>query len=128
MNLTIQYNLPFISIQAGYCGLSVDISHILVDTGSATTILNADILSTIGVKPEANDTTAKIVGIGGEESVYQKVIDFIKVEDKVMTDFKIEVGLMDYGFEINGILGMNFLMKANAIIDLHRKICHFKHL
>jgi predicted aspartyl protease len=98
-----------------------------VDTGSATTILSADILSTIGVKPEANDTTAQIVGIGGEESVFQKTIDYIRVEDKVTKDFKIDVGLMDYGFEINGILGMNFLMKANAIIDLHGKTCHFKH-
>jgi len=25
---------------------------------------------------------------------------------------------MDYGFEINGILGMDFLMKAGAVIDL----------
>ncbi len=125
MDLIIQYNLPFISIQVGYCSLSIDISNILVDTGSATTILNADILSNIGVKPEANDTTAQIVGIGGEESVYHKVIDFIKVGDKVITDFKIDVGLLDYGFEINGILGMDFLMKANAIIDLHRKIILF---
>ncbi|QTA89570.1 retropepsin-like aspartic protease [Desulfonema magnum] len=125
MNLIIQYNLPFISIQAGYRSLSIEISNILVDTGSATTILNADILSTIGVKPEADDTTAQIVGIGGEESVYNKVMEFIKVEDKVITDFKIDVGLLDYGFEINGILGMDFLMKASAIIDLHRKIILF---
>ncbi|MDM8553838.1 retropepsin-like aspartic protease [Desulfococcaceae bacterium HSG7] len=125
MNLIIQYNLPFTSIQAGYCSLSIDISNILVDTGSATTILNADILSTIGVKPEANDTTAQIVGIGGEESVYHKIIDFIKVEDKVITDFKIDVGLLDYGFEINGILGMDFLMKAKAIIDLRSNVLLF---
>ncbi len=112
MNLIIQYNLPLTPIQAGYRSLSIDIPNILLDTGSATTILNADILSTIGVKPEANDTTAQIVGIGGEESVYHKIIDFIKVEDKVITDFKIDVGLLDYGFEISGILGMDFLMEA----------------
>lgn len=26
---------------------------------------------------------------------------------------------MDYGFEINGILGMDFLKKVGAVINLH---------
>ncbi|KPA14811.1 Peptidase A2A, retrovirus RVP subgroup [Candidatus Magnetomorum sp. HK-1] len=72
MKLLIRYNLPFIKITVGYRNLSIDIPNILLDTGSATTILNADIISSIGIKPEANDTTAQIVGIGGEESVYHK--------------------------------------------------------
>lgn len=37
-----------------------------------------------------------------------------------MTDFTIEVGVMDYGFDINGILGMDFLIETGAIIDLAR--------
>jgi hypothetical protein len=35
-----------------------------------------------------------------------------------VTDFEIEVGGMSYGFEIDGILGMDFLTKAGAIINL----------
>ena len=34
-----------------------------------------------------------------------------------MDDFEAEVGEMDYGFEIGGILGMDFLRSARAIID-----------
>lgn len=34
--------------------------------------------------------------------------------------FEIEVGAMDYGFEIDGILGMDFLVRAGAIVDLAR--------
>lgn len=37
-----------------------------------------------------------------------------------MTDFTIEVGVMDYGLAINGILGMDFLIETGAIIDLAR--------
>lgn len=37
-----------------------------------------------------------------------------------MTDLTIEVGVMDYGFDINGILGMDFLIETGAIIDLAR--------
>jgi hypothetical protein len=33
-------------------------------------------------------------------------------------DFKIEVGAMNYGFEIYGILGVNFLIRAGAVVDL----------
>lgn len=35
------------------------------------------------------------------------------------------VGGMDYGFEINGILGMDFLKRARAIIDLGKLIIEF---
>ncbi|GAB4398787.1 MAG: hypothetical protein OHK0052_21980 [Anaerolineales bacterium] len=32
--------------------------------------------------------------------------------------FEIEVGGMDYGFDMNGILGMDFLLGIGAILDL----------
>jgi hypothetical protein len=37
-------------------------------------------------------------------------------------DFEIEVGAMDYGFDftIEGIVGMDFLVRARATIDLDR--------
>ena len=34
--------------------------------------------------------------------------------------FEIEVGAMDYRFEIEGILGMDFLTSVGAVIDLSR--------
>lgn len=30
----------------------------------------------------------------------------------------IEVGVMDYGFEIDGIIGMDFFIQVGAIIDI----------
>ncbi len=35
-----------------------------------------------------------------------------------LKDFPIEIGTVDYGFEMNGILGFNFLAKTKAVIDL----------
>ena len=35
-----------------------------------------------------------------------------------LSNFWIEVGGMNYGFEINGIFGMDFLTRAAAIINL----------
>ena len=31
---------------------------------------------------------------------------------------EVEIGAMDYGFSINGILGMDFLRAAGAILNL----------
>jgi hypothetical protein len=41
-------------------------------------------------------------------------------------DFEVEVGEMDYGFEIGGILGMDFLRAARAIIDLGQLTIDFR--
>ena len=46
-------------------------------------------------------------------------MDFIKVDDFSLPNFEIEVGGMDYGFEIDGILGMDFLITSGAIINLN---------
>ncbi len=36
----------------------------------------------------------------------------------MLTDFDIEVGAMDYGFHIQGLLGVDFLLRSKAVIDL----------
>lgn len=47
-------------------------------------------------------------------------IDYLKVGECSLGDFEIEISGMDYGFEINGILGMDFLIGTGAIIDLRK--------
>lgn len=34
------------------------------------------------------------------------------------SDFEIQVGAMDYGFPIQGLVGMDFLLSSAAVIDL----------
>jgi hypothetical protein len=48
-------------------GKEKEIDKVLIDTGSAGTIFNADVLYEIGIKPEANDYRNTITGVGGEE-------------------------------------------------------------
>jgi len=40
------------------------------------------------------------------------------MDDFEAIDFEIEVGAMDYGFKINGIVGMDFLIKGKFLINL----------
>ena len=86
--------------------------------GSATTILAADQVLQIGIVPEPSDTLYTIRGVGGIETVFTRRIEGLRIGQCQVSDIEIEVGGMDYGFEIQGILGMDFLLQAKAIINL----------
>ena len=62
----------------------------------------------------------RIRGIGGAEFVFSKKLERIRVGHLLMTEFQIEVGWMDYGFDLQGILGLDFLFATNAVIDLEK--------
>ncbi len=118
MQLLLKDELPFVVVTVEYKGRTVDIPEVLVDTGSASTILAADRLIEIGVEPSADDVLHTIRGVGGVEVVYLRKVDALKVGESRVAGFELEVGGMDYGFEINGILGMDFLRSVGAIINL----------
>lgn len=119
MQLLLKDNLPYVTITVSYKGRMVEISDVLVDTGSASTILSADMLSDIGIQPSIDDVLHTIRGIGGVEVVFLREVDFLKLGEHSIRCFEIEVGGMDYGFNIHGILGMDFLTAAGSIINLH---------
>lgn len=50
--------------------------------------------------------------------MYTKYLDAIIVEEARLTDFQVELGNMDYGMEIDGILGFNFLKQIGGVIDV----------
>jgi hypothetical protein len=126
MKLTIKYNLPFVSIQVKLGINQLKISNILIDTGSASSILSADILEPLGVSPKPNERLKKIRGIGGTEIVYEKKIDFIIIDKCEIPDFPIQIGAMNYGFQINGILSMDFMKRSKAMIDIDNDVIEFR--
>ncbi|MEK3688278.1 retropepsin-like aspartic protease [Paenibacillus sp. FSL R10-2736] len=117
MNITEIYGLPFVSMTVVFRGRELKLEKVLLDTGSASTLLNADIVQEIGMVPEGNDSVDIIRGVGGVEYVYTKCLDTIVVDKAMLKDFQVEIGNMDYGMEIDGILGFNFLKHARAVID-----------
>ena len=56
MRLTLKYGLPFVTAILTYCQKEVEVSHVLVDTGSARTAFAADVVAQIGLIPEPEDT------------------------------------------------------------------------
>lgn len=89
----------------------------MLDTGSAGTIFNADVVGAIGVKIESGDFLNKIRGVGGVEVVYSKQFDFVRTGEAALEGFEVEIGEMNYGMEIDGIIGFDFIRTAGIVID-----------
>ena len=67
----------------------------------------------------------RISGVGGLEFVFSKAIDSIKIGEKEADNFTLEIGAMDYGFELDGIIGLDLLQQMKAIINLDKLIIEY---
>ena len=126
MQLTLQDDLPFVRVTLAYRGKTVNVDQVLLDTGSASSIFAARVVAPIDILPEMTDTVYTVRGIGGTEAVFTRQIEGVSIEARTIHDFEIEVGGMNYGFDIDGILGMDFLTRAGAIINLHNLTLEFE--
>lgn len=111
MQLLLKDKLPFITVMISYKGEVIEIDNVLVDTGSASTIFAADLLSGISVTPEPDDKLYAIRGAGGSETVFSREMDFVQVGEQQSGRFEIEIGGMDYGLEVSG----NVLLCAMSV-------------
>lgn len=118
MNLRLIDGLPFVAVTVAFDGRELQLDNVLIDTGSAGTILAADQLVKIGVEYAEDDEVHRIRGVGGVEFVFAKPIERLAVGALHAERFNIEVGAMDYGFEINGIIGVDFSTTVGAVIDM----------
>ncbi|MEK3724013.1 retropepsin-like aspartic protease [Paenibacillus sp. FSL H8-0034] len=125
MNTAIQLSnsdLPFIGTTVYYNNQSIRLPQVLIDTGSSSTILKLDIVEEIGLTVELEDVLGTISGVGGSEFVFFKTVDAIEINGFKVENFQVDIGTMNYGIEIDGIIGMDFLLKAKGIIDLNELI------
>ncbi len=118
MQLNLRDGLAFISVVVTYAGKTCVIPDVIVDTGSAATMFSADQLVALDIAPEPDDVLYTIRGVGGTEVVFSRKMSCLQIGSREVTDFEIEVGGMDYGFTVSGILGMDFLLQTGAILDL----------
>ncbi|MDR6555009.1 retropepsin-like aspartic protease [Paenibacillus qinlingensis] len=115
MNIDVKYGLPFIEVTICYRGEELHLKNVLLDTGSAGTIFSADAVDSVGVRIELGDFLNKIRGVGGVEIVYSKHFDFVKEGEVSLSSFEVEN--MNYGMEIDGILGFDFIRLSGLVID-----------
>jgi hypothetical protein len=118
----VRHGLPFVSVSLNFRGKSMMLHNVLLDTGSASTIFKIDLVDAIGVKVEPHDIADVIRGIGGTEYVFAKIFDRVSLGSIEATSFLAEIGLMDYGFDIDGIIGYDFIESTGICIDAQKRI------
>lgn len=118
MRLTLHDDLIVVSVTVAYQGQEVEVPDMVVDTGSATTMLSTDVVAQIGIVPELHDVLHVVRGVGGTEVVFSRCVDRLQVGPRAVEQFEIEVGGIDEAFDINGVLGLDFLLHTGAVINL----------
>ena len=125
MKLDLRDELPFVTIAVAYGGRSAEVPSVLVDIGAARTILSTDVLEPLGLVLRDDDLLHNVRGVGGVEVVFRRWLDHLQLGERGVGQFQVEVGAMNYGFDMNGILGMDFLRRIGAVLDLHHLTLDF---
>ena len=120
MNIRLVGSLLYVRASLTHKGKSLDLDHVVLDTGSGGSIFSADELERLGVASEPEDRVNRVVGVGGIELVFSKRLEGVALGDMELQDFEVQIGAMNYGFPIQGIIGLDFLLQFQAVIDLGR--------
>jgi hypothetical protein len=65
MNLRLKYGLPFATATLNHKGKVLNFNNFLIDTGSASTVIAAEIAFDLELGPEPLDIIRQIRGVGG---------------------------------------------------------------
>ena len=118
VRLRLEWRLPFVAATLGFGGRRLTLEQVLLDTGSGGSVFAADAVRELGIEPAGEDIIRRIRGVGGAEFVYSKRVESLAVGSMAVDDFEIQIGAMEYGFPLQGLLGMDFLLATRAVIDL----------
>lgn len=118
MKIRLCEGLLYVTATIEYHGKQLQLRKVLLDTGSVGTLFAIDRLLMLGLEYEPDDRVHRIRGVGGVEFVFTKRLDRLSLDELAVSNFEIEVGAMDYGFEIDGIIGIDFLLEVGAMINL----------
>ena len=123
--IEMRHGLPFVSVTLTANGQSLTLNHILLDTGSAATVFRTDDLKPLGISPQPSDRVHLMLGVGdGTEAVIERSIQSLELGTLQAGPFTIQMGLLNYQIEMNGIIGSDFLLKVGAILDFSNQRIH----
>jgi predicted aspartyl protease len=121
MKIEFQEGLLFTSINISFRGKSKTIKNIVIDTGAAESIISPDVVEEIGIFAESDDRINSFYGVGGSlHNFFTKQVEEIQLGQVKLNKVKMDFGMIDPNGHINGLLGLDLLMKLGAVIDLKR--------
>lgn len=118
--LIIEDGLLLTDMELTFNGHLLHLQRVLVDTGSGSAVVSTDLAESIGIVAEENDMIYRISGVGGSEFVYSKTVDSVKIGDMQTEGFTLEIGAMNFGFDLDGIIGLDLLQQLKAVINIDK--------
>lgn len=126
MKMEYKNGLLFATVELTFCSKTKLISDIVIDTGAAESIISSEVVEEIGIYADSIDKIKTFYGIGGNPHyAFAKRVERIRLEDYVLNDVEIDFGLVYSNEKINGLLGLDILVNAQAIINLKDMIIDF---
>jgi hypothetical protein len=99
----------------------------VVDTGAAITLLDRETLESAGIVLGEPIQRHRMIGTGGSEYADSYLLDRLRVGDEIQVlRFAPHVGPVHFGWDLGGLLGLDFLRLTGAIIDLRRWTIDFQ--
>jgi predicted aspartyl protease len=116
--LKLQYRngLLFASIKISYHGNSTIVDNVVIDTGATSSIIELSAIEDLGIRFTKDDEIETFYGVNGMFSYIKRTADYIALGDKSANDYTFYVGSIDE--TINGLIGLDLLIKLNAVINL----------
>ncbi|OGO79748.1 MAG: aspartyl protease [Clostridiales bacterium GWC2_40_7] len=127
MKLELRNGLLFTSLKVNYLGHKKVINNIVLDTGAIETLISPDTVMDIGIEAFNSDSVNSYYGIGGDlHSFFSKTVDSIEIDNIKIDGIKLDFGIIDPQGDINGLLGLDILLKLEAQIDLKELTVNYK--
>lgn len=121
INLKLKHSLLFCELDITINNKEIHLNSVLIDTGSATTLINSDYISLDGSEKFIN-----IYGVGGYEAVVNKHFDTISLNNIPLNNTVLSVGELDYGIDIDMLIGLDLLKLLNADISISNMTLHLE--
>ena len=119
MRFEFRHGLIWVAITLVYEGKSVDIDRCILDTGSATTAIDIDL---VAFNYQKSAIIRRLRGLGGgtQEVVCQN-IDSLKLDDTELSPIDIEFGDISSTLGINGFIGNDILSRFSLTTDFFER-------
>lgn len=92
--------------------------RLLVDTGSAYTIISQEILENIGCSPAFTKKKQRIITGSGYEIVPVVCLNGFHCLGKIIEDFEVLAHTLPFGTYVDGLLGMDFMNRFEVEIKI----------
>lgn len=96
---------------------------LLVDTGTPETIIDEEVATELGLDRSKAIDTARFKGFTGPQDVYYVIAPDLTAIGRSSPGVTIACGAFDPDFEIDGIIGLDFLRRLVVTLDfLHGRL------